>query len=389
MHSAIQILLLLICTWMLVSWLQQQLGGVILLALILLAFLAAATAFSLRFRRQWLAGVYQYPGVRQWIDLIARLTGLQCPSVETPTSELSPEIQVRLDSDFAWLQSKLEQRVDGQAAAIVNVVEQLRQAFALRSRLIPSAQCGPLAVLLWVGAPGIGKRTLAAELAQRVYRNFAFSEWDLARSPSGQTERLLIGDSSTEGQLVHAARLKPFQVLFLDNVQTATPALRNTIRQMIETGCCFDAKHRGEVSFRQTILIVSVSDPRLAERPAGSPPTDQVRMLCAEFGLEPGFVASFPSVIPFSPLEDLDKGRVVARLMSSECEKYGLQLDYVDAELIAGEIRSLTAEHGFELTQVRLRQALKTPIQRACENGQTRLAITVGDVPRNVTGIDR
>lgn len=374
---------------MLVSWLLQQLGSAVLLALIILTSLAAATAFSLRFRRQWLAVVYQYPGVRQWIDVISRLTGLQTPSGEAPTSELSPEIQIRTDTDFEWLQSKLEQRVDGQALAVTKVVEQLRQAFALRSRLVPSAQCGPLAVLLWAGASGIGKRTLAAELALRVYRNFAFTEWDLARSPAGQAERLLLGDASTEGQLVQAARLKPFQVLFLDNIQTTTPGLRNTVRQIIETGRCFDAKHRGEVSFRQTILIVAVSDPRLAERPAGSPTADQGRMLCEEFGLESGFVASFPAAITFSPLDDLDKGRVVARLMSCECEKYGLQLDYVDAELIAGEIRALTAEHGFELTQVRIRQALKTPIQRACEQGQTRLAITVGDVPRNVTGIDR
>lgn len=168
-----------------------------------------------------------------------------------------------LRGEINWwvgIEDRLEAVVVGQRRAI----EQVAQAL-VTGRLRGANSQRPLAVLLFVGPPGVGKGTLATALADEVFGNpNALIRLDMTDFQESHAMSRLIGSPpgyvgyEDEDVLVTPLRRRPSSVVLLEDMDRAHPQIQERMLRLLREGAITDTRgYRADV--RNAIFIVTVN----------------------------------------------------------------------------------------------------------------------------------
>lgn len=165
-----------------------------------------------------------------------------------------------VESDFeklAIFEEELSKRVVGQVNAVRTVTNAVRRAYA---GLADSDR--PLACLLFVGPPGVGKTALCQALAELLFDDKkSLNRIDMSEYSQEHSMARLIGAPpgyagyDRGGVLTEAVRNRPYQVILCDNIEKAHPNVLSIFLQMME-GRLTDSFGK-TVNFKNTILVMS------------------------------------------------------------------------------------------------------------------------------------
>ncbi len=168
-----------------------------------------------------------------------------------------------LRGEINWwvgIEDRLESVVVGQRRAI----EQVAQAL-VTGRLRGAHSERPLAVLLFVGPPGVGKGTLASALADEVFGSArALIRLDMTDFQESHAMSRLIGSPpgyvgyEDEDVLVTPLRRRPSSVVLLEDMDRAHPQIQERMLRLLREGAITDTRgYRADV--RNAIFIVTVN----------------------------------------------------------------------------------------------------------------------------------
>ena len=152
----------------------------------------------------------------------------------------------------------LEESLLGQTQAIQAVTEAIQ-----RSRLSPIMRKKPIASFLFLGASGVGKTYIAKLLAQHYFGDEkSLIRIDMSELSERHSWSKLIGSApgyvgyEESGNLTEQVRRKPYSVVLFDEVEKASPDVRNILLQLLDEGQLKDNKGR-LIDFKSTIIIMT------------------------------------------------------------------------------------------------------------------------------------
>ncbi|MBI5256099.1 MAG: type VI secretion system ATPase TssH [Burkholderiales bacterium] len=253
------------------------------------------------------------------------------------------------------LDSRLQQRVIGQAQALGAVAQRVRTARALLED--PNK---PKGVFLFVGPSGVGKTETALALAEALYGGerklitINMSEYQEAHSVSGLkgSPPGYVGYGEG-GVLTEAVRRSPYSVVLLDEVEKAHPDVMELFFQVFDKGVMDDAEGR-EIDFRNCVIILTsnvgsaqimqacLNKPE-AELPEADALADALRpVLCKHF--KPAFLGRL-KVVPFYPIADEVLAQIIRlkldRIASRVAANHKAGFDY-DSKLVEAVLARCT-----------------------------------------------
>jgi hypothetical protein len=380
-HPLVRFLLLLLTAFLVLKLLQGWLGSGVLLLIVVSGGLLAAAVYMLRYQRGVLAVVYRHAAGRILIDGICRLTASQPPVEADDKTPLDPRLMLRETRDFEWAERKLRAHVIGHDTQIRSLLQSLMERTLVRAKSPRASGLPPLGAYLLIGPEGIGKRHLAEQLARLMFREGTFTTYNLA-DYSTTALPSLFGTETQQGELIRTMRRWPQGIVLLENLDRSDHAFQSALLSLLRTGNWLDPRSRNVVSFKHAVIIATVAAalPGLSEAPGNeSPETWQEQIqerLAADFGLHPILLGSLHWIGSMQRPNSLDTARVVALLMQAECRRYGLEIDYVDPEILADEVAHYRESLGFELARARLAHRLKSPIVAAKRHDHPRVIVT-------------
>lgn len=371
--------------WTLLRVVERFLGTTVLGMVVGIAVLLTVTTWMLKYQRSLLAGVYRYPGVRHWIDVICRFTKFQ-PPVESPPAlpaEPRPDLLLFDLPSFRLAEEKLRAVICGHDEQISQLLARLQNSILLRNRTGQHAGHPPLGIYLFAGPDGIGKRYLARKLGNLLYRRQRVLDVDLATVGGSEADAAtLFGSSSTDGAVTSAVRSCPCQLVILQNVERAATTVLDILRDIFATGQFHDPFTKSPVHFEQCIFVLTttagvrtlttVRDKTEGRRNWNSRAHE---VLASETPLTMPFLATVHDVLLFDPLLPIEKAAAIALLMRKECRKYGLGLHYVEPELLADEVQAVTEDFGLSTFPARVARLMHDPLVRASRDGLTTLVL--------------
>jgi ATP-dependent Clp protease ATP-binding subunit ClpB len=156
------------------------------------------------------------------------------------------------------METRLEERVVGQDAALTVVANAIR-----RSRAGLSDPKRPIGSFIFLGSTGVGKTETARALAEFLFDDEqAMVRIDMSEYMEKHAVARLIGAPpgyvgyDEGGQLTEAVRRRPYAVILFDEIEKAHPDVFNILLQVMDDGRLTDAKGR-TVDFKNTVLIMT------------------------------------------------------------------------------------------------------------------------------------
>jgi ATP-dependent Clp protease ATP-binding subunit ClpB len=156
------------------------------------------------------------------------------------------------------MESHLQQRVVGQAAAVTAIADAVR-----RSRAGLQRRNQPIGTFLFLGPTGVGKTELAKALAEFLFDDeAAMLRIDMSEFMEKHSVSRLVGAPpgyvgyEEGGTLTEAVRRRPYQVVLFDEVEKAHPDVFNILLQVFDDGRLTDGQGR-KVDFSNTVLIMT------------------------------------------------------------------------------------------------------------------------------------
>jgi hypothetical protein len=156
----------------------------------------------------------------------------------------------------------LTQRVKGQDHAVRKALDILiRSVMGLSGSQSSSRHGRPRGVMFFAGPTGVGKTELAKSITELLFGDeSAYHRFDMSEFTSENSESRLVGappgyvGHDEGGELVNAARSRPFSVFLFDEIEKAHPRILDKFLQIIDEGRLTDG--RGEtVHFSEALLI--------------------------------------------------------------------------------------------------------------------------------------
>lgn len=387
-HPVIRLLFLVMLTWSLLSFLNRLFGSSVLLCLIILLVLAAVTTWMLQHRRIQLYKVYQYPIAKHFIDGVCKVTGSQPPIEGRDKNEQkNDELLLKSSYEFRQAEEELLQQVRGHDLAVTQILNRLRDNLVLRSRMQLPLGAPPVAVYLLAGEAGIGKRHTAREIARRLYKKRSL----LTLSMSEYTEdspaiEALLGNSASAGLLLSKVRAKPYHTIILEDIELASPKLMEQLFRILSSGTVIDPSNQLPISFQHCVFFLTTTQQvdRLRQvRKNVNSHLDWMQqsfdVLCSDGQFHSKLLSSCNEIILFERPDAVSRAEILLLLAEQECRKYGVNLQYVDAEVIAKEVNSLNQADGFALAPARMERLLKRVLLRAAKTNSPGVSLRTQD----------
>ncbi|MFU8803489.1 MAG: AAA family ATPase [Bradymonadaceae bacterium] len=169
-----------------------------------------------------------------------------------------------LRGEINWwvgIEERLKRVVVGQDEAVAAVARTL-----VSSRLRNSSASRPLSVLLFVGPSGVGKATVAQELAEEIFSDAkAMIRLDMTDYQEAHALSRLIGSPpgyvgyEDSDMLVTPLRRRPSSIVLLEDFDRAHPRIQDRILRFIEEGELADTRgHKADARNAVFILTVNV-----------------------------------------------------------------------------------------------------------------------------------
>ena len=271
-------------------------------------------------------------------EVVAKWTGI-------PVSRL---VEGEMDK-LVRMESRLQERVVGQEAAIRAVSSAVRRA---RAGLQDPNR--PIGSFMFLGPTGVGKTELARALAEFLFDDErAMIRIDMSEYMEKHSVARLIGAPpgyvgfEEGGQLTESVRRRPYSVLLFDEIEKAHQDVFNIMLQILDDGRLTDGQGR-TVDFKNTVIIMtSNTGSNYIQEFALSDPvqmrTGIMDALRAQF--RPEFLNRLDEIVIFNTLGlenikeivDIQLRKLVARL-----EKRNIHLEVTDAA------RARIAQDGYD-----------------------------------------
>jgi ATP-dependent Clp protease ATP-binding subunit ClpC len=165
-------------------------------------------------------------------------------------------LTVAQSQDLLALETRLGERIIGQAEAIARVAESVR-----RSRAGLKDPRKPVGSFFFAGPPGVGKTELARAIAAELFGDEeALVRIDLSEYTEPHAISRLIGappgyaGHDEAGQLSEPVRRRPYSVVLFDEIEKAHHDVASLLLQILDEGRLTDAKGR-VIEFRHAIVI--------------------------------------------------------------------------------------------------------------------------------------
>ena len=156
------------------------------------------------------------------------------------------------------METRLQQRVVGQADAVVSIANAIRRASA--GLQDPNR---PLGSFIFLGPTGVGKTELGRALAEFLFdEETAMIRIDMSEYQEQHSVSRLIGAPpgyvgyEEAGQLTEAVRRRPYAVVLFDEIEKAHHEVLNVLLQLLDDGRLTDGKGR-TVDFKNTVVIMT------------------------------------------------------------------------------------------------------------------------------------
>lgn len=218
---------------------------------------------------------------------------------------------------FRRMEEILTERVIGQDAAVKALSQSVRAAMAG-----VKAANRPVGVFLFLGPSGVGKTSLAKELARFLFDTpDALLRFDMTEYHDAHTVANLIGsprgyrDSEQGGALTEALRRHPSSVVLLDEIEKAYPDVMNIFLGVFDEGRITD--NLGRMIDCSNALFVMPSNLGAGEVDFRTVKTDELRTLAERF-IRRELVNRISGVIGFRPLESKHLAEILDQILTQK-----------------------------------------------------------------------
>ncbi len=222
---------------------------------------------------------------------------------------------------FTRMEQVLGEKIIGQDAAVKALSQRVRAALAG-----VKAENRPVGVFLFLGPSGVGKTSLAIELARFLFDTpNALLRFDMNEYHDAHTVANLIGsargyiDSDQGGALTEALRRHPYSVVLLDEIEKAHPDVMNVFLNVFDEGRIADNK--GRPIDCSNALFVMTSNLGAGEVDFRTAETDELRTL-AERCMRRELVNRISSVIGFQPLESKHLTKILDQILTEKAQLF-------------------------------------------------------------------
>lgn len=172
------------------------------------------------------------------------------------------------------------------------------------------------------------------------------------------------------GQLTEAVRRRPYQVILLDEIEKAHPAVFNILLQLLDDGRLTDGQGR-TVDFTNTVIIMTsnIASQEILDKGGVLPDEDLGIYLSESF--RPEFLNRIDEVVVFKPLT-LENMQAIVNLqlgkLTERLAEQGVSIDF------SPEVKELLVREGFD--QRFGARPLKRTIERLVANPLAKLLIS-------------
>ena len=225
---------------------------------------------------------------------------------------------------FNRMEQVLSAKVVGQDAAVKALSQRVRAAMA-------GVKSGnrPVGVFLFLGPSGVGKTSLAKELAAFLFDNSdALLRFDMGEYHESSSVNNLIGSprgylgSQQGGALSEGIRRHPYSVVLLDEIEKAHPDVMNIFLSVFDEGRITD--NQGRLIDCSNAIFILTSNLGAGEVDFRTAESDELRKMAERF-LRRELVNRISDVIGFRPLGGAQMAKILDQIIAEKSRLFEVE----------------------------------------------------------------